>query len=125
MVPEIVAGLMRTAISVRRIDDERKREEAERERRAREREQLRKDIDQEEKKLADLNESVQGWHQAELIRSFAAAYAKKIPDWPADKQDAAKDWIAWALEQADRMDPFLLEKPSSVLDRKHEIARSW
>lgn len=125
MIPEIVAGLMRTAISLRRIDDERKREEAERERRAREREQLRKDIDQEEKKLAHLNESVHGWHQAELIRGFAAAYAKKIPDWPTDKQDAAKDWISWALEQADRMDPFVAEKPSSVLDRKHEAARSW
>ena len=52
MVSDIVAGLMRTAVALRRQDEERKREEAERERRAREREQLRKDIEQEEKKAA-------------------------------------------------------------------------
>jgi hypothetical protein len=114
MVAPIVAGLMRTAVSLRRQDEERKRQEAERERAAREREQLRKDIEQEEKKLAHLNESVQGWHQAELIRRFIAVYSEKIKDWPVDKQDVAKGWIAWALEQADRLDPFVLEKPGSV-----------
>jgi hypothetical protein len=111
MVGEIVAGLMRTAIALRRQEEERKREEAERERRATEREQLRKDIELEEKKLAHLNESVQGWHQAELIRRFISAYADKIPEWPIEKQNESRTWIAWALEQADRMDPFVLEKP--------------
>jgi hypothetical protein len=122
MVGEIVAGLMRTAVALRRQDEERKREEADRERRAREHEQLRKHIEQEEKKLAHLNESVQGWHQAELIRRFISAYAERIPEWPIEKQDDSKNWMAWALEQADRMDPFVLEKPRSVLDRKQEVA---
>ena len=122
MVGEIVAGLVRTAIALRRQDEERKREEAERQRRAREREQLCKDIEQEEAKLAHLNESVQGWHQAGLIRRFIAKYAEEIPKWPIDKQDDSKKWMAWALEQANRMDPFVAEKPYSVLDRKQEVA---
>ena len=125
MVAEIVAGLMRTALSLRRQDEERKRQEAERERRARDREQLRKDIDQKEKKLAHLNESVHGWRQAELIRGFAAVYTQKVAEWPSEKRIAASAWIAWALQQADRMDPLVLEKPYSILDRKQEIARSW
>jgi hypothetical protein len=122
MVGEIVAGLMRTAIALRRQDEERKREEAERQRRAREREQLCKDIEQEEAKLAHLNESVQGWHQAGLIRRFISKYAEEIHKWPIDKQDDSKKWMAWALEQANRMDPFVAEKPYSVLDRKQEVA---
>ncbi len=36
----------------------------------------------------------------------------------------SRAWAAWALEQADRIDPFVMEKPSSVLNRKQEIARS-
>lgn len=82
-------------------------------------------MEQEEKKLAHLNESVQGWHQAELIRRFIAVYSEKIPDCPTVNEDAAQAWITWALEQADRMDPLVSEKPRSVLDRKLEITRTW
>lgn len=125
MVPEIVAGLMRTALSLRRQDEQRKREEAERERRAREREQLRNQIEDEEKKLQQLIDSVEAWDRTERMRRYISMYADKAASWPADKQAAVNTWIRWALDQADRMDPFVAEKPRSVLDRKHEVARSW
>ncbi|MGC2616517.1 MAG: hypothetical protein WA354_20960 [Terracidiphilus sp.] len=48
-------------------------------------------------------------------------YAKKSLDWPVEKQAETQAWIAWALEQADRKDPFVVEKPRSVLDRKQEV----
>jgi hypothetical protein len=125
MVAEIVAGLMRTAVSLRRQDEVRKREEAEREKRAREREQLRKDIDEEEKKLQDPNDSVKAWDRAERMRRYIAVYAEKVGDWSTEKQAGSKVWMEWALEQADRLDPFVVQKPRSVLDRKQEVVRSW
>jgi len=30
-------------------------------------------------------------------------------------------WIEWATLQADRIDPFVSEKPTSLLDRKLEL----
>lgn len=125
MVAEIAACLMRTAVSLRRQDEERKQQEAEREKKAREREQLRKDIEEEERKLQHLNESLDAWDRAERMRRFIALYAEKAVGWPEEKQADSKAWIAWALEQADRMDPFVVEKPQSVLDHKQEVARSW
>jgi hypothetical protein len=125
MVAEFVAGLMRTAVSLRRQDEERKRQEADRARMAREREQLRKEIEEEEKKLEHLNECVRAWDHAERMRRYIAVYTEKIADWPTEKQAASKAWIAWALEQADRMDPLVVEKPRSVLDRKQEVLRFY
>lgn len=124
LVADFVAGLMRTAVAIRRQEDEQKQREAERDRRAREAEQLRKDIQQEEKKLEQFNQWVESWEHAERLRRFITAYAEKSRSWPAEKQEKYKGWIEWATKQADRLDPFVSEKPASVLDRKHEL-RSW
>ena len=35
-----------------------------------------------------------------------------------------EDWIDWAIQQADRLDP-LAESPHSVLDEPHERAYWW
>jgi hypothetical protein len=124
LVGDFVAGLMRTAVALRRQEDERKQREAERDKRAREAEQLRKDIQEEEKKVEQLNQWVESWERAERLRQFIVVYAKKSISWSAEKQGQYKAWIEWATKQADRLDPFVSEKPTSVLDRKHEL-RSW
>jgi hypothetical protein len=48
-------------------------------------------------------------------------YTRAAAGWAAEKQSHYKEWIAWANQQADRVDPFVCEKPVSVLDRKHEV----
>ena len=121
LVGDFVAGLMRTAVAIRRQEEERRRREAERDKRAREAEQLRKDIQEEEKKLAQLNQWVESWERAERLRRFIAVYAQKTASWAAEKQENYKAWVEWATKQADRLDPFVSEKPSSVLDRKRDI----
>ncbi len=120
-VAEFVAGLMRTAVAQRRHEEERKKREAEQQKRAQERAQLRKDIGEEEKKLEQFNNWVDLWERAERLRRFISAYADKTRSWPAEKQPHYKAWIEWATKQADRIDPFVSEKPESVLDRKHEL----
>ena len=44
-------------------------------------------------------------------------------DGSAEKQPKYKAWIGWPTQQADRADPFVSEKPPSVLDRKNELRR--
>lgn len=125
LIPDFVAGLMRTSIAQQRQDAERKQREADDQRRARERAQLQKDIQEEEKKLEQLNKWVDEWERAERLRRFIAAYAEKSSSWSAEKQAQYKAWIEWATRQADRIDPFVAEKPKSILDRKRELSWSW
>ena len=122
LIPEFVAGLMRTAVVQRRQEEAREQREADEKRRAQEATQLRQDIQVEEKKLEQFNKWVDNWERAERLRSFIAAYAEKSLSWSAEKQVEYQAWIAWAKRQADRLDPFVLEKPSSVLDRKRELS---
>ena len=122
-IADFVAGLMRTAVAQRRREEKRKRDEAEKDRRARERVQLQKDVQQEEEKLKEFDDWMDAWERAERMRSFIAAYAEKSSSWSVEKQPKYKAWIEWATRQADRADPFISEKPPSVLDRKNELSR--
>jgi hypothetical protein len=123
LIADFVAGLLRTAVSLRRQKDEQKRQEVDRKSREEERWQLRQDIQEEEKKVEQLNEWADGWRRADHIRHFIKAYEEKSRSWPNEKQAQARAWIKWASEQADRIDPLVSEKPVSVLDRKREF--SW
>jgi hypothetical protein len=58
------------------------------------------------------------------MRRFISAYAEKSQSWPAEEQQHYKAWIEWATKQAARLDPFIREKPVSVLDRKGEL-KPW
>lgn len=124
LIADFVAGLMRTAVALRRQEEARKRREADEQKRVQERAQLQKDIQEEEKKLEQFNKWVDEWESAERLRRFIAAYVEKSSSWSAEKQPQYKAWIDWATRQADRIDPFVAEKPKSVLDRKHEV-RGW
>ena len=124
-IADFVAGLMRTTIAQRRREEKRKRDEAEKEKRAQERAQLQKDIQEEDKKLKEFDDWMDAWERSERMRRFIAAYAEKSSSWSAEKQPKYKAWIEWARRQADRVDPFVADKPASVLDRKNELNRWW
>jgi hypothetical protein len=125
MIPDFVAGLIRIGIVLRQDAEAKKRRELAEQRRARELEKLRKDIEEEEKKLKEFDEWLVSWERAEQMRRFIALYAAKSQSWPAEKQSKYREWIEWATREADRQDPFVLEKPSSVVDRKNELRRQW
>ena len=74
--------------------------------------------------MEQFNTWVDLWERAERLRRFISAYAEKTRSWSAEKQPHYTAWIEWATKQADRIDPFVPEKPASVLDRKHEL-NSW
>jgi len=123
LLPDFVAGLMRTAVALRRQEEERKKREMDEQRRFQELAQLRKDVEEEEKKVNQLNDWVKDWEEAERLRRFIRVYSANSQSWPAEKQPKHKAWIEWANQQADRLDPFVSERPPSVLDRKRELNR--
>lgn len=123
LIPDFVAGLVRTSVALRSQEEERKQREAEQQKRSQERAQLVKDIQEEEKKMEQLNKWVDEWERAERLRRFIAVYIEKSRFWSAEKRPHHDAWIKWATQQADRIDPFVSEKPVSVLDRKGEL--SW
>ncbi|MGB9233485.1 MAG: hypothetical protein WCC04_03665 [Terriglobales bacterium] len=123
LIPDFVAGLMRVAVILRQKEEERKRHELEEQKRTQELARLRKEIEEEEKKLEQFKNWVENWERAEQMRRFIAAYAEKSQSWAAEKQPKHRQWVEWATRQADRLDPFVQERPASVLDRKHELGR--
>lgn len=124
LVSDFVAGLLRTAIATNRAEEERKHRQEEQQARERERATLRKAIEEEEAKMAQLNEWMNNWEAAERIRRFTDAYSKWASTLPAEEQPRRLKWIEWANFQATRLDPFVADKPKSVLDRKNEL-RGW
>jgi hypothetical protein len=122
-IPDFIAGLIRTAVVLRQKEEERKRHELEQQKRAQELAQLRKEIGEEEKRVKEFNDWLQDWERAERMRQFIAVYTEKSRSWPAEKQPKYREWIEWATREADRLDPFVLERPASVVDRKHELGR--
>lgn len=123
LIPEFVATLMRAAAILRQREEERKQRELEEQKKALKLEQLRKDIEEEEKKLEQFKRWLENWERAEQMRQFIAAYSEKSRSWPSEKQLKSREWIEWATRQADRVDPFVSDKPPSVLDRKPEVQR--
>lgn len=83
-----------------------------------------KDIQEEEKKLEQFNVWADEWERAERLRRFIAAYTEKSQSWSAENHPRYNAWIKWATQQADRIDPFVFEKPAFVLGRKGQL-RSW
>jgi hypothetical protein len=71
-----------------------------------------------------LNHWVDEWEWAKRLRRFIAAYVEKTRLWATENQPRYKAWIDWANRQADRIDPFVSDKPRSVLDHKSEL-RTW
>ena len=125
LIPDFVAGLLRIAVVLRQKEEQRKKKELEEEKRARELAQLRQDIEAEEKKIKEFEDWVESWERAERMRQFIAIYAEKTSSWPTEKQPKCRGWIEWATREADRIDPLVSEKPTSILDRKRELAHRW
>jgi hypothetical protein len=76
----------------------------------------------EEARVQRLEEGAENWARAKRIREYVLALAgrRTKEGHQLNPGSALGKWVAWALQQADRLDP-LADSPWSILDRKGEL----
>lgn len=129
MVPQCVAGFIKIALEKNLHERIEEAEKADARRRANERAQLARRFKEEEEMVRALRWATADWVRAQQIREFILAVRDtSVREGQSVEPDTPMgDWIVWALQQADRLDP-LTESPRSILDRRSEfqpLARSW
>jgi hypothetical protein len=119
LLPQCLGGLMLVAKTVRIREEQFRARQLEWERQKREREELAVQIQEEEKRLHELENWTTNWQKAKLIREFVTEFEKvcALKGIPIEPESPKGKWAAWARQQADRFDP-LVDSPPSVLDRK-------
>jgi hypothetical protein len=123
-----ISGLLRAAAQIKervREEQERERERRERLRRLEEERRIRAEkrrrIQEEQERVSSLISQADDWHKSKLIREYIAAVEKMSlsGDCPVQPEGNLNEWVKWAREQADRLDP-LTPNPPSILDEDFE-----
>ncbi len=125
LLSQCVGAILREGRSLRIAAESAKQREIENQKRQQEMWKLRTLIDEEEKKVRDLDGWVTNWARAEQIREFITPLEKV---WSSQGQDLSPEApkgqrILWMKQQADRLDPLVHPSPPSILDRKDELFR--
>lgn len=120
-----IANLVKYALSVRERRLQREREERERREREEHRQRMRQLIALEKEKLKQLDTELDLWHRSQRIRQYATAVRQSAIERHGSVEPGSKldQWLVWAEQQADRLDP-LVDSPYSVLDDEDKY-RYW
>jgi hypothetical protein len=125
---DVVVGLLKLVHAVQEQLARKQREEQQERERARkieeilaEQDGLRKLLTKEKSAVVRLRDQAVRWRESQTIRDFVARVRAegRLREQSLEGQ-AMEDWCSWALQQADRLDPFA-ESPPSVLDRAEQI----
>ncbi len=119
LLPEIVAGFLRIALAGKAADEKRAVEKAEAERLEAERARKAALIKKEESRVRALHRVAANWERARRIRDLVAAASEGAQRDGVSVEPGTPfgDWLIWAVQQADRIDP-LKVSPSSIIDSK-------
>lgn len=125
----VLAGMIARAAKLveREREEEERKKQLEREERKRLKEQqhlqeLAAQVKAERKRVDGLLEDAENWKTSRTLREYVSAVkASAIQQGRAVGLDTdLGKWIAWANQQADRIDP-QVESPPSILDRESEV----
>jgi len=83
-----------------------------------------KEIREEEEELAHLNTYAANWEHSQSMRRYIEAARRMVVarDGEVVSGSPIANWLVWATEQADRMDP-LVKSPPSILEEKAKWER--
>ena len=108
-------------------EQERQRQQREREQREWEAQQQEKleGIRQEEERLQQLMAEADSWNRAQQLRFYLQAVRHRASCQKGEilNESDLHDWLRWAEQQADRLDP-LTSSPPSILDEKEKWERN-
>lgn len=91
------------SIKAKRIEDERRQREWEEEKRRREDQRRQNAL--EGKRIEALSKNLERWNQRQQILEFVAAVEAKLNSSGYDEPEPVREWIAWANDYANRIDP--------------------
>jgi len=119
---KFIATAYKAAAQKKSARIKRERDERERAEEQRRREILRRQIEQEQKRVDALTAQAKLWQEAQQLRAYVqAARSAGYYSLPAITGGRnIEEWCAWALEQANRLDPTISSSPS-VLDYKNQF----
>ena len=122
LLPDIMVTFFKAAVLERRAHLNRLAEAERCQRRELELRELRLKVQEEERRVHNLEQAAENWTKAKKIREYVLAVidVKKEPNEELGPDTPLGTWAVWALQQADRLDP-LVKSPPSVLDRKKEF----
>ncbi len=124
-LPKFMSGLIQ--IAAKKSEETRQRKEEERLREERKRILLQKvdEYNLEKERVSGLLEDSDNWNKAFALRQYIAEVEKrlKLEESIPFIEGSAEDWIQWAKNQADRLDP-LKDSPPSILDHAEELERA-
>jgi hypothetical protein len=122
LLRQVAAGFIRIALKKRSEQEKRAAEERVRRQRDAERAELERSIKVEHSKVRALRHAAANWIRAEQVRSFltAARESAERNGQSVAAGTAFGDWLEWAEQQANRIDP-LRESPASIFDRRREV----
>jgi hypothetical protein len=121
-LPDVVAAILKVGVVLRLRAEERKKEELRKRQHELEMYELAKQIKGEQSRVDQLLTQAADWHRAKQLREYIEAYTVTHANdgQVIDPQSDKGQWVRWAKEQADRLDP-LTPSPPSILDRKREV----
>ena len=125
---DVVIGLLKIVHAVQEQLARKQREAEQEQERARkieevlaDQDRLRKLFAKEKSAVARLRDQAVRWRESQTIRDFVARVRTegRLREQSLEGQ-AMEDWCSWALQQADRLDPFA-DSPPSILDQAEKI----
>lgn len=125
-INSFIDGLVTVAIAKLERDKEREEEERRRIERQKQleeerlkRAELRRRYLEEEAKITELISEAENWKRSQILREYIAEVEKhKINgELPINIDKPLAEWLQWAYDQADRLDP-LFPNPPSILDEE-------
>ncbi len=124
-LPKFISGLIQ--IAAKKSEETRRRKEEERLREDQKRilQQKVNEYNVEKERLAGLIEDSGNWNKAFALRKYIVEVEKRSEQGEIFPflEEKGDDWIEWAYNQADRLDP-LKPSPSSILDDADELEKA-
>ncbi len=116
---DVIIGLIDSAFKEKSRRAENERRERERKEYEKLKHEKQEAIRKEKAKLKDLETVAEDWHKSQKLRAFIEAVRHVSDDVRIGTGEDVSDWLDWATQQADRLDP-LAKSPPSVLDEEEK-----
>ena len=116
----VIIGLIDGAFMEKAKRAERKRREQERREHEKLRQEKQEAIRKEKALVAKLETDANNWHLSRKLRAYIEAVRQKQRTNGIGSDEELRNWLDWATQQADRLDP-LAESPPSVLDEENDF----